>query len=227
MIPFKHLLKSIIQLVFPIECINCGAEQSWLCADCQAALPFNGKPLTSPPPLDLLLVATEYQHPVIETLIHLLKYQGVHGCATPLSDIVTDYMRRIDKKVLADILYRTQDTIIVPVPLHTKRQRDRGFNQSALLAQLVARQLKLPYRDDMLRRIRWTTPQATLTKAERELNLQGAFALRGSFKNPPKNVILIDDVATTASTLCGCAAVLKKHGVQQVIGLVVASDRDA
>ncbi len=215
-----------IQLIFPINCICCGREDVWLCEPCLRQIPRLHEQLTAPAPLDGLTAATSYESRPVQTLIHLLKYHGVRDVAWPLALLVRRRLTSVDKNGLTDILYRTHDTVVIPVPLHTKRLRERGYNQSALLATLVAQHLSLPYRDDILQRNRWTTPQAQLNRAAREQNLKGAFTVLSTFKNLPKNVILIDDVATTASTLRTCAAALKAHGVQQVFGLVIASDRD-
>ena len=105
--------------------------------------------------------------------------------------------------------------IIVPVPLHAARERERGFNQATLLAELLATRLALPLRP-VLERIRYTTTQTAYDRAERMENLQDAFRLRKNRDVRRLRVLLIDDVLTTGSTLSECARVLKAAGAISV-----------
>lgn len=113
---------------------------------------------------------------------------------------------------------------IVPVPLHSSRHRERGFNQSAEIARILARLTGLPCHDALLR-IRRTTPQARLDRRERLENLAGAFQMsaRAVSRLEGKNIVLVDDVFTTGSTTHECAAVLKKSAdIPRVIVVTVA-----
>lgn len=105
--------------------------------------------------------------------------------------------------------------IIVPVPLHAARERERGFNQSALLAELLSAQISIKTRP-LLERIRYTTTQTAFDRTERMQNLHGAFRLRKNADVRGLRVLLIDDVLTTGSTLSECARVLKQAGAQSV-----------
>lgn len=114
------------------------------------------------------------------------------------------------------------DWLLVPVPLHPRRFRERRFNQSTELARTLSKLTGLPCRD-LLRRTRYTTAQAALSRKERLKNLAGAFSLKPRTSLPPHgNILLIDDVFTTGSTAHECAAVLKKAGAQRLIVLTVA-----
>ena len=108
---------------------------------------------------------------------------------------------------------------VTAVPLHYKKERRRGFNQSRELAKAVAELLELPYLD-CLSKVRATRDQHTLDAASRRKNLRGAFALRAA--PPPGAVLLIDDVRTTGSTLSECARVLQSGGAEQVFALCLA-----
>jgi ComF family protein len=114
-----------------------------------------------------------------------------------------------------------QIDLIVPVPLHPARERERGFNQAALLAELLARQIHLPLRP-VLERIRYTTTQTAYDRAERMENLRDAFRLRKNRDVRGLHVLLIDDVLTTGSTLSECARVLKKAGALSVYAATAA-----
>jgi ComF family protein len=111
--------------------------------------------------------------------------------------------------------------MIVPVPLHPARERERGFNQAALLAELFARQIAVPLRL-ALERIRYTKTQTAYDRAERMENLRDAFRLRKNLNVRELHVLLIDDVLTTGSTLSECARVLKEAGAISVYAATAA-----
>jgi len=146
--------------------------------------------------------------------IYQLKYHNLRALAAPLAEFLHAYL--ITNPVPADVL--------VPVPLHQKRLRERGYNQSRLLARELGRLTDLPLIDDCLVRQRHTPPQArTSTVAERRSNIADAFACL-DHRLREKRVLLIDDVATSGATLDACAAVLKASGAASVWGLVMARE---
>lgn len=115
--------------------------------------------------------------------------------------------------------------LILPVPLHKARLRERGYNQSWLLARELAKRWQLPVREDLLLRVVNTRHQVGLSKAERVQNVSGAFAVpeRALAELRGKRVLLVDDVMTTGSTLLSCARTLHKAGVREVQSLTIAS----
>jgi len=114
--------------------------------------------------------------------------------------------------------------VLTPVPLHRKRLRERGYNQSSLLAKELGKLTGLPVVDDCLIRQRHAPPQArTSTVAERRSNVANAFACRDN-RLRDKQVLLIDDVSTSGTTLDACAAALKAGGATSVWGLVLARE---
>jgi len=114
--------------------------------------------------------------------------------------------------------------VLVPVPLHRKRLRERGYNQARLLAGELAKLINKPVANDILVRRRHTPPQArTATVEERKNNIADAFACRDS-RLRDSRVLLLDDVATSGVTLDACAAVLKANGAAEVWGLVMARE---
>ena len=115
--------------------------------------------------------------------------------------------------------------VIVPVPLHKARLRERGYNQSWLFAREIAARWQLPARDDLLLRVVNTRHQVGLSKAERVQNVSGAFAVpeRALAEFRDKRVLLVDDVMTTGSTLLSCARTLHKAGACEVQSLTIAS----
>ena len=111
--------------------------------------------------------------------------------------------------------------IVLPVPLHPKRLKERGFNQSGLLAKEFSRMQGLPVSFDLLIRKNWTEPQTRLNRKERLENVKGAFSLCDASAVRGRRVLLIDDVFTTGTTLSECAKTLKKAGASEVHVLTV------
>lgn len=110
---------------------------------------------------------------------------------------------------------------IIPVPLHPSRMRARGFNQAALLAECLSKELQIPVGKNVVYRIRKTKPQKQLDDHEREKNLKQAFGVSRQWK-APRNVLLVDDIYTTGSTIHRISKVLKKAGVEKVYFLTIS-----
>jgi ComF family protein len=146
--------------------------------------------------------------------IHQLKYKNLRALAGTLAGFLSDYLAA--NSMLGEVL--------VPVPLHPKRLRERGYNQSILLAKELGKLAGLPVVEDCLMRKRYALPQArTSTMEERRDNVAGAFACRDR-RLRDKQVLLIDDVSTTGATLDACAAVIKSAGAASMWGLVLARE---
>ena len=146
--------------------------------------------------------------------IHQLKYRNLRALAEPLAKLLQDYL--ITNPVPGEVL--------VPVPLHRKRLRERGYNQSKLLAKELGKLTSLPVVDDCLIRERHASPQAgTSTVDQRRRNVIDAFTCR-DHRLQDKQVLLIDDVSTSGATLDACAAALKAAGATSVWGLVLARE---
>ncbi len=151
---------------------------------------------------------------VVRQAIHQLKYRNLRTLAMPLSELLKDYLAANP----------IPGQVLVPVPLHPKRIRERGYNQSSLLAHKLGKLINLPIVDDCLIRLRPTPPQArTSTVAERRSNVARAFSCR-DHRLQDKQVLLIDDVSTSGATLNACAIALKAAGATSVWGLVLARE---
>lgn len=151
---------------------------------------------------------------VVRQAVHEFKYRNLRALASPLAQFLAGYVRANPLPV----------DVLVPVPLHPKRLRERGYNQSELLARALGKLVGLPMVGDSLLRRRFVSPQArTASVAERRSNVAGAFSVRGEgFQG--KRVLLIDDVATSGATLDACAAALKTGGAASVWGLTLARE---
>jgi len=145
--------------------------------------------------------------------IHQLKYRNLRALVVPLAQLLRDYL---NNPMPAEIL--------VPVPMHPKRLRERGYNQSSLLARELGKLTNLPVVDDCLIRQRHAPPQARTSNVdERRSNIADAFTCR-DHRLRDKQVLLLDDVATSGATLDACAAALKASGAISVWGLVMARE---
>lgn len=208
-------LQVLKELLFPQFCLVCKTEGSLWCAGCIAKNPsayFSFVPISvaegTAPALERVTALCFYeQSPVIRQCIRLLKY-----------NFQTDH-RDMWEKLLAfpDL---AKDFVIVPVPLYTRRERERGFNQAEYIAAVIAANHGLEILTQRLVRTRSTKQQARLSRNKRLENVAAAFEWRDG--SPPPSVYLVDDVYTTGATMQECAEALKMAGVERVEGLVVA-----
>jgi ComF family protein len=164
----------------------------------------------APPPYAYARSAAVYEG-VLRDALHAFKFSGKRALARPLGDLVIEQCRAS---------LPTDVDAVVPVPLSGERERERGFNQAALLAQRVARRLGVPARPRWLARVRPTRPQSDLSAAERHANVRDAF--RASRDVAGCHVLVVDDVLTTGATLGECARALRRGGARRVGALTVA-----
>lgn len=148
----------------------------------------------------------------LRQLLVLLKYNGVR----PLVRLLGGWLAL----VLAEHPALAEVDALVPVPLHSRRQRARGFNQAELLARELSRSTRLPLQARWLTRLKDTPSQTGLTRVQREENVRGAFACKA--KLDIRRILLLDDVCTIGATLNACARTLKRAGAAQVEALTVA-----
>ncbi len=147
--------------------------------------------------------------------IRALKYSGNRRLAEPLGALLARTYTA----------YNMQADMIIPVPLHSERERRRGYNQAHLLAKVCAAQTGLPLHDTLVTRTRATPPQVGLTASERKCNVLGAFSCTQPLATEMlsgRKILMIDDVCTTGATLEACAAPLLAAGALSVWGLVLA-----
>ncbi len=154
---------------------------------------------------------------ILKFAIHNFKYAGRRSLAGFLAGLMADASR-------LEPLY-AEVNLAVPVPLSGAKLRHRGFNQAFLLARELGVLLQIPVEEGALAKVVETPPQAGLSRAAREINLKGAFKVTNAGKIYGKNILLVDDVFTTGSTLSVAATVLIESGARQVFGLTVATGR--
>ena len=214
-------------------CPECNEKNSYFGAFCLLCQPNKS--------LDGIWVAGDYQNKLLAKIIKKYKYHFIKDLNHILGEFVARYIfslinqTRLTKlNIVSDSIWRSfdrlkkapallfdlGDSILIPVPLHQRRLRWRGFNQSLVLAEEIAKHFSIAVVDDCLVRQHHTKAQAKLSKKERLVNLKNCFVCRYPLKN--KNIILIDDVTTTGTTLNECAKALKASGAKSIWGLVIA-----
>lgn len=159
------------------------------------------------------VAAGRYQG-ALKKLIHKLKFDRQPLAAVPLGELLSERLQR--EPFLGEL------SALVPVPLHSSRQAERGFNQAELLAREIERALGVPLVTGCLARVRRASAQSLLDRAERERNIEGAFLTRRPRKLAAKTVLLVDDVLTTGATASECARSLRSAGVKRVYVATVA-----
>lgn len=209
----KRLLRSGLDVLFPVRCVGCGRSGAYICVAClaKARRPPPGPPPESGPLADVL---TPFAYEgVVRTAVQYLKYRG-------LRSLVPEMARPMAWELAVTV---PPPFTLVPVPLHPARRRERGFNQAELLARELARLLDAPLATGALRRTRDTSSQVgTSTRAERLKNVREAFAPTDGMDGA--TVVLVDDVTTTGATLLAAAQALLSAGAARVYGLTFAHE---
>ena len=233
---FKKINELILDILFPIYCISCKKEGIWLCEKCLSQIKTKDEhlcpvcekvitpdgrtclPCKNKHSLDGLVVATSYAQLPVASAVHLLKYRFISDLHVPLGDLLVNVFRKTDIPL---------PDIIIPVPLHQRRLRWRGFNQSSLLAKHFATNLlpatTLLINENILIRNRHTKAQKEIKDhASRLANIQDAFSAAPNINIKNKTILLVDDIATTGSTIFECAKVLKNVEAREVFAIVIA-----
>jgi ComF family protein len=154
-----------------------------------------------------------YEGPLVNAIL-LLKWEPIEPLGAWFAHRLAEIAAQEGEKLSADV--------VVPVPLHRDRERERGYNQAGLISKPLARKLGLPHKAVLLMRTRPRPNKQVLTFEERWQSVRGAFATRPGSQVDSKRVLLVDDVMTTGATLDACARALLESGAKSVLGLTVA-----
>lgn len=188
------------------------------CPVCSRRLPEN-KNTCHQDSLFILAAAGFYGDEALGKLIALLKYQKIKQAAVPLGEILTQYLKNLSRFYQLDI----ENFLIIPIPLHRRKENQRGFNQTCLIADQLVKNTGLTAAKNILKRTKNTASQVELKdKEKREINVSGCFAVENPELLFQKNVIILDDVFTTGATMKEAASAIKKAGAKKIIGLVIA-----
>lgn len=238
----RGLLAEGLNLLFPQRCVFCEGERDgggpFLCSLCREEIHFIDSPfcrLCGQP----AEIAYDYPHDdfecakcrdkkpwfnqarslgtyesVLKRLIHHFKYRNQPGIMEEISPLLVKYFNGTKESY--------QDLHVLPIPLHLRKIKERGFDQSYLIAKSVSELLDLPLADHWMMRIKETVPQASLKRSERNENVRNAFQLVEPAKVREKDFLLVDDVFTTGMTANEAARVLKKSNAGRVLVLTLA-----
>jgi len=234
------LIAHLLDYFFPPRCLLCTERIErqagvLICSSCLSAItciessscPRCGKPfltengddhwcgacLESESLLTIVRALGRYEDRM-RSLIHLIKYKQTFAAISVIGYLL-DRHTRWDAELAAH-------DIIVPVPLHKRRLRQRGFNQAVHWGALVSKKYRIPLARQLLERTKWTTPQVTLRGDRRKTNVRNAFRVLESSNVRHASVLLVDDVYTTGATVQECARMLQKAGAFRVDGFVIA-----
>jgi ComF family protein len=223
----KQLLRDCADLLFPRCCESCDqvlqGNEATICTLCRITLPRIGSDGLNSEALQFKFVnlpEVRSTHSFllftkkgkVQKLLHALKYKGNRDVG-----ILLGYMFGQELKVSGHL---PEAEIILSIPLHHKKRKQRGYNQSDLLAEGFSKATGIPWSGTMLERVRYTATQTGKSKLERRENVQGVFAVKKGFC--PESAILIDDVLTTGATLEECARTLLATGCQRFHILTIA-----
>lgn len=216
--------------LFPLKCVVCGKEdvrellcekcfaeirikETLFCGECRARL-AGGKKICHKNFPYVLGMATDYDEPGVRELISGFKFKFWTEAAKPLGKILATYARKLPIK--------WEKALILPVPLSRQRERERGFNQSRILAEEFAKDIGSQLEFGVLVRVKNSKPQSELDFHKRLENVRGVFAVQNREILKGQKIVLIDDVVTSGSTFFEAASILKEAGARGIIAIAVA-----
>lgn len=223
----RRLIKDIL---FPVYCLGCQKEGTWLCSYCLKKIPLqgifccplchcvteNGKACmwcSQQSPLEQVVAMSAYESKTtIARLLHALKYTYATECLPHVTSLLKSFFQKYEH------LFSPID-IIVPIPLHRMRQAERGFNQAELLAECCSTILEIPV-EKIGERIKNTEQQAHQSREQRFEQMTDVFTCTADVQG--RRVLLVDDVYTTGATMQSCAQAFLDAGAQDVSGFIIA-----
>lgn len=233
----SNLASLILGTLFPKRCVGCRRSGTYFCPECvlnikqgDLVCPFCERASIGGAVhpvcerrygLDGLWSLGIYENP-LRPAIQKIKYKGIRETGEILVNVILEYWAKSGCYLLDQIKKdQGQEWVVVPVPLHWTRKNARGFNQANLVGKLLAQKMGLEYAE-ILKRTKMTKSQVGLDSSERKQNIRNAFCLTNNQSRITNNILLIDDVWTTGSTLKECCYILKRNGVQKVWALTLA-----
>jgi ComF family protein len=211
----NDLKEALVHLFFPQICPGCQSDlvnsQQLICSDCMSTLPFTGFPEIPGNPVEklfwgrsLIKHASSIFYFISDTplqqIIHHIKYKNNPALGIYMGSLMGTALKKIYSKEKIDLM--------IPMPLHPKKQYERGYNQASLLCKGISETLNIPYREDLLLRQFNTDTQTKKSRIERWENIADAFELHEATCMQDKHILLIDDVITTGASTDACAEIL-------------------
>jgi len=243
---FKKAYDFSLDILFPPICVNCKKpldknensickkclskiqlNNTLFCPVCRARLPENKK-ICHFDCHYLLGAAGNYDDLILQNLIQSFKYKSVKSLAPVLSELLIKYFNSLNPLATRDLAKPDKfyilnpSTIVVPIPLHPRRERERGFNQAKLITKNLVEKLNLEFCDALVR-LKNTKSQAQARDTEeRAKNVKDCFKIIHPELVKEKNIILVDDVFTSGATINEAVKILKQNGAKKILALVIA-----
>ncbi len=214
----------ILDLIFPKICVSCGQKGSYFCQNCQQKIRRAFQIIPQNSEIEGLFCVFAYEG-VIKNAIHKLKYQLITDLEKEFWEIIKQELIKKDfSRTKLELFLKKQKPMVIPIPLYWYKQNKRGFNQACFFGREIAKHYNLTFSDKILIRRKNVISQTQLNKKEREKNVKNIFSISSQIKQKemPKNILLVDDVWTTGSTMNEAAKTLKEKGVKKIWGLTVA-----
>jgi ComF family protein len=225
----RSSLDSLLDFVYPPLCISCGklleSGRDHVCSECWSSIrrvetspelfsETRGKLVASGIIDELASLYVFEKEGVLQKIVHSLKYSGAQAVGIELGRLLGQML--MERRITGNVL--------VPIPLHKRKLRERGYNQSELIARGLSERTGVPLRTDLVRRTRFTQTQTALSLGERKKNMEDAFEYRSpkAYEVKGKTIVLIDDIITTGSTVVSCAEILKRAGAREIIAASAA-----
>lgn len=212
-------LDTMLDIIFPVNCVSCGNDGFDLCKNCLSESPQAERECAK-----WIFPLFDYRHPPVKKAIWLLKYKSKKRLAEVFADVL--YPKILEELSELSIMENFRDPLLVPIPLSPSRKRERGFNQSLLVCKKLielGKNTNLKLEDTVLIKPKDTEHQARIEdRAKRIKNIIGTFCVKNEEKIKGKNIILIDDVTTTGATLSEARKMLKQAGAKKIVAFTVA-----
>ncbi len=228
----KRAVEYIIELIYPESCIFCrepverNSPERYICRNCLddlPELPFDERlkeRYDEPDGCYEIPGLSIYEYRSIRDTIFRFKYDGFKRYGRILGEIMADYVLENDLKMILEA------DMVVPVPLWKGKEKTRGFNQAALMAERFSEITGIPYADDIIIRVRDTVPQSSLRRHQRNANISSAFRVIDEDRVRDKKILLLDDIYTTGSTIKECAKNFYVLGAERVMYIALAGSEE-
>ncbi|MBU1862293.1 MAG: ComF family protein [Candidatus Omnitrophica bacterium] len=237
---FQNHIHTFVNLVYPARCIACGLllvyNEDHICNNCYNKIKLLHTPLCKKCSREIARFSTQNDictpckstvfyfkrcfsvvqyDELTKAIFHEIKFKKRRSCITIFKNHILSKLNALDNALFTN-------TIVIPVPLDRRRQKERDFNQSEILAKYISSFFHLRHKTNMLKRIKQSIPQSILNKKMRLHNLEGAFCVRNKTEVNQKKVLVVDDIFTTGSTVNECAKVLKQAGATEIMVFTLA-----
>jgi len=232
---------TFLDILFPPICLNCRSnllsyeeKEDLLCGACFKGIKIYSNIVRPGPQFNLVAIGS-YENSALRELLHYFKYNGFLAAQVPLEKLIVKWLEI--NPTLIPICFPAPEgrgspnswaanSCLVPIPLHRKRLRDRGFNQAEIIGEILSRCLNLPLERNLLERIRNTKSQIKMSSSkEREENLKNSIRIKAgeeSLLSQYQSAILVDDIYTSGSTMREAVKALRRAGVKDIAALVIA-----